>query len=138
VGVLERLYLKEAYGSSSFCSRCGWENRDLNGADTFECLGCGLRIDRQLNAAINLYMRTRFGYTVKWEGGKKCIELKVEGASQRDWWDRRVLPSLLGGCVLTGAERKGASELVRGLHEAVKPKLYAYEGYADAYLRAPT
>ena len=28
--------------------------------------------------------------------------LKVEGASQRDWCDRTVLPSLLGGCVLRG------------------------------------
>jgi len=58
--------------------------------------------------------------------------LNVEGASQRDRWDRTVLPSLLGGCVLTGAERKTPDELVRELSEAVKPKLYAYEGYADA------
>jgi len=64
--------------------------------------------------------------------------LKMEGASQRDWWDRRVLPSLLGGCVLTGAERKTPDELVRELREAVKPKLYAYDRYADAYLRVPT
>ena len=64
--------------------------------------------------------------------------LRMEGASQRDRWDHAVLPSLLGGCVLTGAERKTPDELVRELSEAVKPKLYAYEGYADAYLRAPT
>jgi len=62
----------------------------------------------------------------------------MEGASQRDWWDHAVLPSLLDGCVLTGAERKDPDELVRGLHEVVKPKLYAYDRYADAYLRAPT
>ena len=62
----------------------------------------------------------------------------MEGASQRDWWDNVVLPSLLGGCVLRGAERKTPDELARELREAVKPKLYAYEGYADAYLRAPT
>ncbi|MFP3220746.1 MAG: zinc ribbon domain-containing protein [Candidatus Marsarchaeota archaeon] len=128
----------DPYGSSSFCSRCGWENKDLNGADTFECLGCGVRIDRQLNAAINLYARTRFGYTVKWEGGKKRVELRMEGASQKDWWDRTVLPSLLGGCALTGAERKTPDELARGLREVAKPKLYAHEGYADAYPRAPT
>jgi len=64
--------------------------------------------------------------------------LKVEGASQKEWWDRRVPPSLLGGCVLTGAKRKTPDELVRELSEAVKPKLYAHEGYADAYPRAPT
>ena len=49
--------------------------------------------------------------------------LKMEGASQRDRWDRAVLPSLLGGCVLTGAARKTPDELVRELSEAVKPKL---------------
>ena len=64
--------------------------------------------------------------------------LNVEGASQRDRWGRAVLPSLLGGCVLAGAERKTPDELARELREAVKPKLYAYDRYADAYLRAPT
>ena len=101
--------------------------------------GCGLRINRQLNAAINLYMRMRFGYTEKWVGGRKYIKLRMEGASQKAWWDRVVLPSLVGGCVLTGAELKGANEPVRSLHDAVKPKLhYAYDRYANAYLRIPT
>ena len=64
--------------------------------------------------------------------------LKVEGAPQRDRWDRAILPPLLGGCALTGAQRKTPDELARELHEAVKPELYAHEGYADAYPRAPT
>ena len=129
----------DPYGSSSFCSRCGWHNQDLNGADVFVCGGCGLRINRQLNAAINLYMRLRFGYTTNWEDGRKRVEPKMEGASQREWWDHTVLPSLLGGCVLTGAKLKGTNELVRFLYDAVKPKLcYAYDRHADAYLRMPT
>ena len=129
----------DPYCSSSYCSRCGWENKDLNGADIFVCGGCGLRLDRQLNAGINLFMRLRFGYKEKWEGGRKRVQLKMEGASQKAWWDRVVLPSLVGGCVLTGAERSGTSEPVRSLYDAVKPKLhYAYERYADAYLCAPT
>jgi len=132
----------DPYGSSSFCSRCGWFNKDLNGAEVFECGGCGLRIDRQLNAAINLYMRMRFGYTVKWKGKRKCVELKMGGASRREWWDSTVLPSLLpqpGGCVPTGAEPKGNNEPVSSLYEAVKPKLYyAYDRYDDAYLRRHT
>jgi len=128
----------DPYGSSSYCSRCGWHNQDLNGA-VFVCGGCGLRIDRQLNAAINLYMRLTFGYTTNWEDGKKRVQLRMEGASQKEWWDKVVLPSLLGGCVLTGAELKTPDELVRGLHDAVKPKLhYAYDRYADAYLRMPS
>ena len=40
--------------------------------------------------------------------------------------------------VETGAKRKTPDELVRGLYEVVKPKLYAYYRYADAYLRAST
>jgi hypothetical protein len=128
----------DPYGSSSFCSRCGWENKDLNGA-VFECKECGLRINRQLNAAINLYMRMSFGYTTNWEDGRKSIQLRMEGASQREWWDTVVLPSLLGGCVLTGAELKGTDELVSSLYDAVKPKLcYAYDRYNDMYLHIPT
>jgi|GEM_PF-2062204 len=42
----------------------------------------------------------------------------------------------MGGCVETGGKRKGISELVSSLYDAVKPKLcYAYDRYADAYLR---
>ena len=69
----------DPYGSSSNCSRCRWENKDLNGA-VFECSSCGLRIDRQLNAAINLYIHFTFGYKTNWDGKKKH-ELKMEGAS---------------------------------------------------------
>ena len=43
-----------------------------------------------------------------------------------------------GRYVEKGAERKDPDELVRELSEAVKPKLYAYHGYADADPRAPT
>jgi hypothetical protein len=106
--------------TSDACSRCGWEDKDLRGSAVFRCERCGLTIDRQLNAAINLYLR-------------------MEGVPhRRERWDANVLPSLVGGYLLTGAERRGPDELVRGLYDAVKPELYAYDWYADAYLRAPT
>ena len=84
MGRMDEAKVKELdpYGSSSFYSRCRWENKDLNGADIFVCGGCGLRINRQLNAAINLYMRMSFGYTEKWVGGRKRVQLKMEDASQ--------------------------------------------------------
>jgi hypothetical protein len=67
-------------------------------------------------------------------GGKMRGELRMEGVPhQREWWDANVLPTLVGGYLLTGAERRGPDELVRGLYDAVKPKLYTY-----AYLCAPT
>ncbi|WXG43829.1 MAG: zinc ribbon domain-containing protein [Promethearchaeati archaeon SRVP18_Atabeyarchaeia-1] len=108
--------------TSKTCSRCGWTNKDLRGGvAVFECGKCGLRIDRQLNAAINLYLR-------------------MEGVPHRkEWWDASILPSLVGGYALTGAERRGADELVRRLYDAVKPQIYAaYDRYADAYLPMPT
>ena len=49
VGRLGEAGVKELdpYGSSSYCSRCGWENKDLNGA-VFECKECGLRIGNSM------------------------------------------------------------------------------------------
>ncbi|PSN87447.1 hypothetical protein B9Q00_08860 [Candidatus Marsarchaeota G1 archaeon OSP_C] len=87
-------------------------------------------------------MRMRLGYIVKWVGGRKRVQLKMDGASQREWWDTVVLPSLLGGCVLTGGKWSGASEPVRFLNDALKPKLYyAYVGTmicTYVYLHIPT
>jgi putative transposase len=41
--------------SSKRCSRCGWVDEDLTLSDrTFQCEQCGLVLDRDLNAAINL------------------------------------------------------------------------------------
>jgi putative transposase len=105
--------------TSEECSRCGCINKDPNGS-VFRCENCGLTIDRHINAAINLYLR-------------------MEGVPhQIKWWDGNVLPTLVGGYFLTGAERKAPNELVRRLYDVVKPKLYfAYDRYADAYLPTP-
>jgi putative transposase len=41
--------------SSKRCSGCGWIDEDLTLSDqTFHCEACGLVLDRDLNAAINL------------------------------------------------------------------------------------
>ncbi len=43
------------FPSSKTCSCCGWYNKDLTLKDrTFKCKDCGVEIDRDLNAAINL------------------------------------------------------------------------------------
>jgi putative transposase len=43
------------YPSSKTCSACGWIDEDLDlSARTFGCSACGLVIDRDLNAALNL------------------------------------------------------------------------------------
>jgi putative transposase len=43
------------YASSKTCSACGWVDEDVSLADrTFVCVECGLIIERDLNAAINI------------------------------------------------------------------------------------
>jgi len=43
------------YASSKTCSGCGWKNDNLTLADrVFHCPECGLELDRDLNAALNL------------------------------------------------------------------------------------
>jgi len=99
------------------CSRCGWRNQDLKGAKVYACMQCGLRIDRQLNACIGIYQRA--------DGVPYDV----------NWWDRNVLPSLVGGYFKSGAESKGTDELVRSLYETVMPQVeYGYDRFEDAYL----
>jgi putative transposase len=44
------------FPSSKTCSCCGWINKDLKLSDrTFKCDSCDLRIDRDVNAAINWF-----------------------------------------------------------------------------------
>ena len=108
--------LEDPYHTSKDCSRCGCTNKDLNG-EKFVCINknCGLVIDRQLNAAINLY-------------------LKMEGLSHNiGWFDENVLR----GFTQTGAEcvtvghnelvdtaRNDVNELVRHLYDLMKPQFY--------------
>ena len=43
------------YPSSKTCSNCNWYNTNLQKSDrTFTCNICNLKIDRDLNAAINI------------------------------------------------------------------------------------
>lgn len=50
VGLVPRLY-----PSSKTCSRCGYIKKDLKLSDrVFECPNCGLIIDRDYNASLNI------------------------------------------------------------------------------------
>ena len=43
------------YPSSKTCSHCGWKRENLSLSDrVFECENCGLSIDRDINAALNI------------------------------------------------------------------------------------
>ena len=73
------------------------------------------------------------------DGGVRAQHMGWRRVSLIEAEDGRRSPPrhAVGGYVETGVERSGANELVRSLHDAVKPKLhYAYDRYNDAYLRA--
>jgi len=91
------------YNSTKRCSRCGMVNTPKGAL--YECKRCGLRIDRQLNGAINLY-------------------LKMEGLtpSPRPF---NELMRAWSGFTLTGEEAdEGFDELVRA-PRLMSPKSYA-------------
>lgn len=49
IGVVDRFY-----PSSKTCSRCGYINRQLKSEEIYRCPKCGLMIDRDYNASINI------------------------------------------------------------------------------------
>ncbi len=60
--------LYSPYHTSKDCSRCGCVNKDLNGI-IFQCANkdCGLKINRQTNAAINIYLRMEgLSHDIRW------------------------------------------------------------------------
>jgi putative transposase len=82
--VVERLNLAGmVHPSSKTCSACGWVKAKLTLAErTFTCETCGLRIDRDLNAAHNLAKLAQHVARSGWE------TQNARGADRR--------PSLLG------------------------------------------
>jgi len=91
-GYKSRIELVNPYHTSKDCSRCGCANKDLKG-EKFECVSCGLMIDRQMNAPVNIY-------------------LKMEGLpNDIGWFDENVL----GGFAQTGRSGKGPMNS-RGLY----------------------
>jgi putative transposase len=85
--------------STKTCSRCGKINAPKGAS--YKCKKCGLRIDRQLNAAVNLY-------------------LQMEGLPHDpEWFDKVV-----GGFALTGEEAdEGSNEPWRS-PRLMNPKSY--------------
>jgi putative transposase len=67
------------YPSSRMCSNCGAINNDLKLSDRVYKCDCGLEIDRDLNAAINI----RNYYTAKHVGINACGDDKV--TAERQW-----------------------------------------------------
>ena len=61
--------------TSKTCSCCGWKKNDLTLKDrTFECEGCGLVIDRDMNASLNIQRLGVESLNERREGGYKLDE----------------------------------------------------------------
>ena len=98
-----RMRAIEPWYTSRTCSRCGCTKKDPSGDKIFECFNCGTIIDRQFNAAINLYLR-------------------MNGASHDPaWFDRTVKDR--GGLPAIAAETSLSNELARKDDELVKPQV---------------
>ncbi len=82
-----KVKLLNPYNSTKRCSRCGMKNA-LKGA-LYECSKCGLRISRQLNASINLYLQMEglspspklFDELMSWSG------FTLTGEEADEWLD---------------------------------------------------
>jgi putative transposase len=65
------------YPSSKLCSCCGWKNSDLKLTDRiFECKMCDMKIDRDLNASLNLkqiYTESSSGIYASGDGSSKKV-----------------------------------------------------------------
>jgi putative transposase len=48
----------DEFCTSKMCSRCGWENQNLGGKRIFECQECNLVIDRDLNGARGIFIKS--------------------------------------------------------------------------------
>jgi putative transposase len=108
----------EPYYTSKTCSRCGYLHKDLTSEHIFHCSQCGLSIDRQLNAAINLYQR-------------------MNGVIHDSaWFDRTV--QNFGGMPAIGAETRVPDELAREPEELMMPKQNLYEALKMRHLNNPS
>lgn len=103
--------------TSKTCSRCGFVAKDLRG-QVFKCPKCGLVIDRQKNACVNIYLRMK-GFP------HSC-----------DWWERNVKP-LLNHELWVGVALIGRMPMIqppmKGGLKAMKSK-----GLVDQRLSIPT
>ena len=69
------------FASSKLCSCCGYKKETLKLSERiYKCENCGLKIDRDLNAAINL---ANYGSTLKYKGTKACGESSEPRKVQR-------------------------------------------------------
>jgi len=51
------MIVDESYTSKT-CTKCGEQNKNLGSSKHFKCSKCGLEIDRDINGARNIYLKT--------------------------------------------------------------------------------
>ena len=90
------------YPSSKTCSCCGWIRKDLTLSDrTFHCNSCGLELDRDANAAMNLL--NEWKRTVATAGMACGEDVRPKGTIGSGWQ-----PSAKQECGITGFQAVNA------------------------------
>ena len=56
----ELLYVDPAYTSQT-CSKCGFTHKTNRNGESFKCMKCGMELDADLNASINILNRGVYG-----------------------------------------------------------------------------
>lgn len=120
--------LVDPYHTSKECSRCGCVNKDLKG-EIFECINkdCGLVINRQVNAAINVYLimeglSQNIGNRIEWFDENVLSEFTQTGAECATTSSEKTERN--GQKETVGTARKETNELVRSLNDLMKPQFY--------------
>lgn len=82
------------YPSSKLCSSCGWKNVDLVLTDRiFECKVCLLKLDRDLNASLNLkglYTVGLTGINASGDGSSLLSEMVLNSPSMKEESNREI------------------------------------------------
>ena len=79
----ELVVIDRFYPSSKTCSKCGWKKENLTLSDrVFKCENCGMEIDRDLNAAINI---ERIGVDILYNRMQRDEVTNPVEASKIEW-----------------------------------------------------
>lgn len=89
------------FASSKTCSCCGWKNSDLKLTDrVFECKVCDNKIDRDLNASLNLkqiYTGSSSGIYASGDGSSLSAETPLVSPSLNEEFNKKSRVYILKG-----------------------------------------
>jgi putative transposase len=87
------IFVDTFFASSKLCSCCGWKNSDLKLTDrVFECKVCNMKMDRDLNASLNLkqiYTGSSSGIYASGDGSSSLSETTLVSLSLNEEFNKK-------------------------------------------------